>query len=61
MIEPELFKKNTRFYQKNQNFINIYTFSNLFYLFCSRLQGKAHGRDPPRPIYHRLQTRGNLK
>ena len=35
--------KNTRFYKKTQNSVNIYSFSNLFFLFCSRVQGKAHG------------------
>ena len=44
MIESELFQKN-EILQKHTT-LNIYSFSNLFFLFCSRVQGKAHGRHP---------------
>ena len=39
MIESELFPKN-KILQKTQHSVNIYSFSNLFFLFCSRVQAK---------------------
>ena len=61
MIESELFPKKKDFTKKPQHSVNIYSFSNFLFLFCSRVQGKAHGRHPSRPINHRFQTRGNRK
>ena len=60
MIESELFPKN-KILQKTQHSVNIYSFQIFFFLFCSRVQGKAHGRHSSRPINHRFQTRGNRK
>ena len=49
-------------FTKKHNTPSIFTlFSIFFFLFCSRVQGKAHGRHPSRPINHRFQTRGNRK
>ena len=60
MIESELFPKN-KILQKNTTLRQYLLFFNFLFLFCSRVQGKAHGRHPSRPINHRFQTRGNRK
>ena len=60
MIESELFSK-IRDLTKKHKTPAIFTLFQIFFLFCSRVQGKAHGRHPSRPIYHRLQTRGDRK
>ena len=60
MIESELFPKN-KILQKNTTLRQYLLFFKSFFLFCSRVQGKAHGRHPSQRIYHRFQTRGNRK